>query len=398
LLSTAYLRDPHPLYHEIRAVAPVAWSEAFRSWILTRYEDVAWALREPRLKTGGRMHAFLGQLTPADQARADVIDRHYALTIPFMDPPRHTFVKGLVQKAFSVSMVESLRPAVEHLVDRLLDQAAERGSSVDLMPDLAQGLPINVIGMMLGVPEADRAQFRPWTNHIFGIFSSGHAVAERVELGRRNLLAMRDYLAELIEARRHRPSDDLVSELIRVSEAGENLTTEEILANCVTLFTAGHETTSGLIGNAFLAFFRHPDQRSLLMERPELLESAVEECLRYDTSVQRAWRLASADLDVAGVAIPRGDIVSPMVAAANRDPARFPEPDRFDIERERNRHVSFGHGIHFCVGAMLARLETGVAIRAFFERFPKAEHNESGIEWGDDMTFRTLRSLPVQLQ
>jgi cytochrome P450 len=370
LLSSAYLRDPYPIYARLRDQAPVAWSEAFRSWLLTRHEDVLWALREPRLTTGGRMHAFLKQLAPEDRSRAEAIDDHYASTLPFLDPPRHTVVKALVQKAFSLPMVEGLHPAVQELVDGLLDDM--EGDEVDLMSQLAQLLPIHVIGTMLGVPKADRARFRPWTNHIFAIFSSGRAITKRIDLGRENLLEMREYLRAVIDERRREPRNDLISQLVRVSEDGETLSAGEVLANCVTLYTAGHETTSGLIGNAFLALFRHREQLQMLLDNSELIGSAVEECLRYDTSVQRAWRLAATDIEYQGCMLPRGDIVSPMVAAANRDPARFPDPDRFDITRAGGRHVAFGQGIHFCVGAALARLETSVAITTFFERYPSA--------------------------
>jgi cytochrome P450 len=395
-LSEGYLSDPYPIYERVRSVAPIGWSGAFQSWVLTRYDDVLWALREPRLTTSGRMRRFLQQLSQDERARADVIEKHYETTLPFLGPPRHTVVKSLIQKSFSVAMVERLRPSIQQLVDRYLDEADN--GEFDIMVQLAHQLPVQVIGTMLGVPESDRGQFRPWTNHIFAIFSSGHAVADRVETGRANLLEMRAYLHGLIEERRRRPQDDLISELVRVSEAGETLTEDEVLANCVTLYTAGHETTSGLIGNAFLALLRHPDQLRLLREHPELIGPAVEECLRYDTSVQRAWRLAAEDIDVGGITIPKGDIVSPMVAAANRDPHRFPDPNTFDISRKSNRQVAFGQGIHFCVGAGLARLETSLAITTFLRRFSEVHHSDDSVVWGTDMTFRSLRSLPVSVR
>jgi cytochrome P450 len=269
----------------------------------------------------------------------------------------------------------------------------------DVMTQLANVLPINVIGQMLGVPPADRAQFRPWTNDIFAIFSSGPPTAETARKGAQSLGEMRSYLRTLIEDRRREPQDDLISELVAMSESDEPpLTDAEVLANCVTLYTAGHETTSGFIGNAFLALFRHPEQRRRLQEDPDLIRGAIEECLRYDTSVQKAWRLVTEDVEIAGVAIRKGDGVSAMVAAANRDPAHFSEPDTFDIGRKIDRHLAFGHGTHFCLGAMLARLETAVATTTFLRRFPNARHDEDGLVWGQDLSFRSLLALPVRVR
>jgi cytochrome P450 len=186
--------------------------------------------------------------------------------------------------------------------------------------------------------------------------------------------------------------------MIRISQVeGSPLTEEVVLANCVTLYTAGHETTSGFIGNAFLALFRHPEQLQLLRDDPRLIPGAVEELLRYDTSVQKAWRLATEDVEISGVTIPAGDRVSAMTAAANRDPEHFTDPDRLDIGRKIDRHLAFGHGTHFCLGAMLARLETVVAITAYLDRFPSVHHDEDGLVWGRDVSFRSLLALPVRV-
>jgi len=396
LASDAFLADPYPTYGRLRAQAPVAWSETQYSWVLTRYDDIMAALKDPRMSNAGRMRALLEPLAEGDRWSVDLIADHYDSTLPFMNPPRHTGVKTTLQKPFTTRSVQALRPDVEELVDELLDEMD--GDSHDLMTQFATLLPINVIGRMLGVPAPDRAQFRPWTNRIFAIFSGGMPTMEKVQAGAQSLFEMRTYLRALIEERRRGPREDLVSELIRISQAdGSPLTNEVVLANCVTLYTAGHETTSGFIGNAFLALFRHPEQLQRLRDDPELIPDAVEELLRYDTSVQKAWRLATEDVEISGVTIPAGDRVSAMVAAANRDPGHFPDPDRLDIGRKIDRHLAFGHGTHFCLGAMLARLETVVAITAYLRRFPSARYDEDVLVWGRDVSFRSLLALPVQV-
>jgi cytochrome P450 len=396
LASDAFLADPYPTYGRLRAQAPVAWSDVQGSWMLTRYDDIMSALKDPRMSNAGRMRALLEPMTGDVRPGADLVADHYDSTLPFMNPPRHTKVKTPLQKPFTHKAVATLRPDVERLVDELLDGMT--GDSHDLMTQFATLLPINVIGSMLGVPAPDRAQFRPWTSRIFAIFSGGMPSTETVRVGSQSLREMRTYLRTLIEERRREPREDLVSDLIRMSQAEESpLTDEVVLANCVTLYTAGHETTSGFIGNAFLALFRHPEQMERLREDPELIPDAVEELLRYDTSVQKAWRLASEDVEISGVTIPAGDRVSAMVAAANRDPEHFSDPDRLDIGRRIDRHLAFGHGTHFCLGAMLARLETVVALTAYLPRFPSARPVEDGLAWGRDVSFRSLLALPVRV-
>jgi cytochrome P450 len=396
LVSDQFLADPYPTYRRLRVEAPVAWSESQHGWILTRYDDIMFALKDARMSNAGRMRALLEPLADGDPWSAELIADHYDSTLPFMNPPRHTGVKTTLQKAFTTKAVAALRPDVEGLVEALVD--GMDGDAHDLMTQLATLLPINVIGKMLGVPAPYRAQFRPWTNRIFAIFSGGLPTPETVRLGAQSLFEMRTYLRGLIDERRRDPRQDLVSELIQMSEAeGSPLTDEVVLANCVTLYTAGHETTSGFIGNAFLALFRHPGQLRRLQADPELVPGAVEELLRYDSSVSKAWRLATEDVEIAGVTIPAGDRVSAMVAAANRDPGHFPDPDRLDIGRKIDRHLAFGHGTHFCLGAMLARLEAAAAITIYQRRFPNARHVEEALVWGRDVSFRSLLALPVRV-
>lgn len=396
LASDGFVADPYPTYARLRTEAPVAWSDRRQSWILTRFDDIMAALKDPRLSNAGRMRALLEPLATGEPWGANLVADHYDSTLPFMNPPRHTQLKTPLQRPFTTRSVEEMRPGIAKLVAALLDDMD--GDAHDIMTQLATLLPVNVIGQMLGVPPPDRAQFRPWTTDIFSIFSFGTPSPATIRRGAQSLSEMRAYLQGLIDERRIDPRDDLLSHLIEMSRVeGSPLTDDVVLANCVTLYTAGHETTSGFIGNAFLALFRHPDELARLRAEPDLMKNAVEELLRYDTSVQSAWRLATEDVEIAGVTIPAGDLVTALTAAANRDPAHFADPDRLDLGRRIDRQLAFGHGTHFCLGAMLARLETVVALTAYLERFPHAEHDEPGLVWGRDPLFRSLLSLPVRV-
>ena len=280
-------------------------------------------------------------------------------------------------------------------VDGFLDDVG--GDRMDVIADLAAPLPVNVIGMMLGIPEADRAQFRPWTERVFAIFSSGTAVPETVAAGRECLEEMRSYLGALINERRRDPQDDLISRFVGISEAGETLTNDDVLTNCVTLYTAGHETTTGAIGNSLFALLRHAEQLERLRREPSLIDVGIDELMRYDASLQRGWRIAASDVERGGVMIRAGDMVSPMIGAANRDPEQFESPYLLDLARRPNRHLTFGQGMHYCVGAMLAEMEVTVAISTLISRFRTIEAIEDEIVWGADMTFRSMRSLPVRV-
>lgn len=401
LRSRDYLVDPYPIYARLREEAPpVAWSESFRAWLLMRYDDVLWATRDPRLVVSPRMPTLLAQLPEADRVRASPIVDHYAATLAFTDPPRHAVIRALMQKVFAANAIAALGPSIQALVDSYLD-AAEM-DVFDIVPQLALRLPVDVIGELLGVPSPDRAQFRPWTDDILGIFSTGRVAPDQANAGLASLAEMRTYLLDLIRERALEPRDDLVSWFVEQARPGGTLSRDEILANCVMLYTAGHATTSGLLSNAFLALFRHPEQLRCLRENPRSIETAVEELLRYGTSVQRAWRVAATEIEYQGCVILKGDTVYPLLGSANHDPLRFNQPEELNLGRQNNRQMAFGQGIHFCLGAGLARLEAAIAINAFLRRFPNATHIEEKVAWDDHMglgsTVSTLVSLPVQLR
>ena len=398
LVSPAILSDPYPIYHQLRAEDPVHWSDAWGCWVLTRYADVIAVLRDYRRFTNvGRIASFLDQLPANVRAQIRPLYDNFTVGMPNTDPPEHTRVRGLVNSAFTARVVEGMRPRVQEIVDGLLDQA-ESGGAMEVIGSFAYPLPAIVIAEMLGVPAEDRDRFKAWSDDIVAFHGTGRPHIETIMKSTAALLETKAWLLRLIEARRKQPEDDLISALVAAEERGEVLSETELVATCITLLTAGHETTTGLIGNGLLALLRHPDQLRKLRENPALIGTAVEEFLRFDTSFLRAWRLTAEDVEIGGKQIPKGQTLSLMLGAANRDPAQFEEPDRLDITRDPNLHTSFGWGIHFCAGAPLARREAEIAFTTLLRRFPHMKLDETGVEWQQNNTFHNLKSLPVILQ
>jgi cytochrome P450 len=301
-----------------------------------------------------------------------------------------------VSKAFTPRVVEGLRPRIQQIVDGLLARAREQGS-MDLIEEFAYPIPVNVICEMLGVPVEDHERFKGWSLDIARGLDSillppDSDVPKRSAASR---TALADYFRELIAKRRASPRADLLSGLIAAEEAGDKLSEHELLATCILLLIAGHETTVNLIGNGTLALLRHPDQLQRLRDNPGLIGTAVEELLRFDGPVQRTARIPSEDVVIDGRTIAKGEMVMPFIGAADRDPAQFADPDRLDIGRTDNRHVAFGLGIHFCLGAPLARVEGQIAINTLLQRLPKLALATEAPEFRQSLTLRGLKSLPV---
>jgi hypothetical protein len=318
---------------------------------------------------------------------------------PFLllDPPDHTRLRGLVSKAFTPRMVATLRPRIERLVAGLLDALQPTGG-MDVIRDVAYPLPAIVIMEMLGIPPADRDRFKTWSDDQMA-FLGGRFPGDPLEPARRagaSTLAMNAYLRDLIAARRRAPQADLVSTMVAVEEQGDRLSEQELTATTALLLVAGHETTTHVIGNGLLALLRNVPQLQRLQREPALLPLAVEELLRYDGPVQFVNRVAAADIAIGGVTIPAGDTILLVLAAANRDPAQFPEPDRLEITRQPNDHLAFGFDRHFCLGAHLARVETQIALSALLTRFPDLTLAAETLEWQPNPLIRGLRSLPVR--
>ncbi|HSE93732.1 MAG TPA: cytochrome P450 [Methylomirabilota bacterium] len=387
-MDPEFLADPYPTYHRLRAEDPVHHSP-LGFWVLTRYEDVVAVLRDPRCvkePIAALIAARFGVAVPPGIGLS-MLDR---------DPPDHTRLRSLVSKAFTPRVVQRLRLHVQQIVDGLLDRA-EAAGSMDLIEQFAYPLPVIVICEMLGVPVEDHERFKGWGLDIARGLDS-ILLPPDSEVPRRSAAArhaLSDYFRSLIVERRAAPRDDLLSALIAAEEAGDTLSEDELLATCILLLVAGHETTVNLIGNGTLALLRHPGELQRLRESPSLLASAVEELLRFDGPVQRTARVPSEDVTIGGRTIGKGEMVMPFIGAADRDPAQFPEPDRLDIARADNRHIAFGWGIHFCLGAPLARLEGQIAIGTLVRRLPKLALAVDRPEYRQSLTLRGLQALPV---
>ncbi|MSQ48213.1 MAG: cytochrome P450 [Deltaproteobacteria bacterium] len=387
-LLPEFIANPYPFYQRLQTEDPVHRSTLLPdSWILTRYADAAMVLRDPRF---GRQDA--ARFFQERFGAGPVVDV-YTKWMLFRDPPDHTRLRTLVSKAFTPRAIENLRPRIQILVDELLG-AVQAAGQMDIMNAIAYPLPVLVICEMLGVPAKDRDVFQAWSGDVARTLDPIQT-PETVARGHAVVARMCDYFRELIAELRHAPKDDLLSAMIVAEEQGDRLTEEELLANCILLFSAGHETTVNLIGNGMLALLRYPDQRKKLAEHPELIESAVEEFLRYEGPVQITGRGTQHDIEIGGKQIKAGERIFTILAAANRDPAQFPDPDRLDITRRESRHLAFGYGIHFCLGAALARLEAQSAINTMLRRMPRLALQTDTVQWRPAFTLRGLQELPV---
>ena len=385
-LDPAFKDDPYPSLRRLRELDPVN-ATPIGIWRLTRYDDVVRLLRE--VPAGVRTTD--GRLPGVDESRLEG-QREFMLQ---QDPPAHTRLRKLVSKAFTPRAVEAMRGRAESIVDECLDRIEARGS-LDVIADLALPLPATVICEMLGVPVADRDRFTEWTARATHGLAAEIAPPDVLALAAEAGEALGDYFANLIAKRRDNRSDDLVSALIRAEEQGDRLSASELVSQAIGLLIAGFETTIGLIGNGVRALLRHPDELEKLRRRPERVASAVEECLRFDGPILLTVRILHEDAEFGGKTIPRDAVVWALLAAANRDPAHFPDPERFDIERSPNPHLAFGGGAHLCLGTHLARMEAQTAIGRLLQRFPRLALESEQVEWGPSL-FRVPARLPVSI-
>ncbi len=386
-LSPEFRRDPYSVLKRLREFDPVNQTP-LGVWRLTRYDDVLRMLKE--VPSGVRFED--GTAFGSVGIGAGVGPGQFILRV---DPPDHTRLRKLMSQAFRPRAIEQLRQRVQGLVDELLDGAAERGE-MDIIADLALPVPSTVICEMMGVPLADRASFTGWTaaaTHALAAMFQPPEVLERAVVG---AMSLANYFTDLIAERRKNLGDDILSDLIRAEEAGDRLSEVELIGQSVGLLIAGFETTIGLIGNGVLALMKHPEQLTKLRAQPQLIDSAVEECLRYDGPIVLTVRITREATRFGDKTIPANTPVMCLLAAANHDPAHFPNPERFDIARHDSDHMAFGGGVHFCLGAHLARMETQVAIGSLVQRFKKIERTTTDIEWGASL-FRVLGKLPVRV-
>ncbi|MBW2279743.1 MAG: cytochrome P450 [Deltaproteobacteria bacterium] len=386
--------NPYPMYQRLREKDPVHRSRLAGCYVLSRYDDVASVLKDERFSANERnlpgfekMQQKLikqGVLDP-DEPEAPMMLR--------MDAPDHTRLRTLVNKTFTPGSIRRLMPRIDEIVNELVDELSQRGE-MDLIADFAHAVPVIVIAEMLGVPSEDRARFRHWSNEI--VRNMGISNVDDARAAAQASRELRAYFESIAEERRRNPQDDLLSGLLQAEEEGDRLTWDEVVGTLILLLVAGNETTTNLIGNGMLALLRHPEQLEELRGDPGLTENAVEEMLRYDPPVQATSRIALEDVQFDGGTIPKLCETIVLIGSANRDPEQFDAPDAFDLRRTDNRHLSFGFGVHFCLGSHLARYEGRTAIRALVDRFPGMKLATDQLEWRKNPILHGLRSLPVR--
>lgn len=390
-LDPAFIRDPYPFYHQLRAREPLHRSP-LGFVVATRHADIALLLRDRQLGKRFR-ERMVKRLGP--QALNEVSYRGLELMMLTRDPPDHTRLRGLVTKAFTARRVEEMRPRIQALVDDLIDKIIDRGE-MDVIRDFAHPLPVMVICDMLGIPEEDRGPFLESSRIVGRILDPVPLPREELDRANESSLAQAAYFNDLFERRRREPKDDLITHLVQAEEAGDRLSNEELFANVQLLFGAGHETTTNTIANGLLALHRHPDQLEALKADPSLTPNAVEEVLRYDSAVQMTGRASFEPIEIDGFRIEEGEGVICLLGAGNRDPAVHQAPDRLDIRRKDPKPLSFGGGIHHCLGAQLSRIETDIAFRTLLARLPNLELPEKdNPAWRPSFTLRGLTKLPA---
>ncbi|WP_416896353.1 MAG: cytochrome P450 [Minwuia sp.] len=389
--SPEFVRNPYPSFHMLRASQPTM-KTPLGFWVATRYEDVAQILKDKRFGKGFEARTIQRYGEQIFQNPAYDSMRNWMLT---QDPPDHTRLRGLVSKAFTARRIEGLRPQIQALVDELLDGVVGRGG-MEFIREFAYPLPVNVICDMLGIPAEDRARFEVGGKMSGRLIDPTPLTPEELQSSNEGFLEQADYFKELFAARRAEPQDDLTTVLVQAEEAGDRLSEDELVGNMILLFGAGHETTVNLLGNGMLALLSTPGQYEKLRDNPDLIPGAIEEMLRFDSSVQMTGRAAFEDVQVGDVTIGKGEHVLCLLGAANRDPEQFEDPDDFRVDRVNVRPMSFGGGIHFCLGAQLARVEGEVAFRSLLQRLPNLRLGfEGDADFKPTFTLRGLTGLPL---
>lgn len=393
-LDPATHADPYPSYRRLRELAPVHRSP-LGILVLSRFADIDVVLRDPRF---GHTMSDEVKLLKVMHGPGSVTVDEFSRWMLMLDPPDHTRLRGLVQKAFTPRAIEALRPRITELVDRFVGSLLahlEADGWADIVDELALPLPVTVITGMLGLPIEDEPQARLWAEAIAQALDPivSEEQARRSDDAVEQLTA---YIASVVEERRRHPGPDLLTKLIEAEDSGGHLSSQELISTVTLLFGAGHETTRNLIGNGMLALIKNPEVLARLRADPSLIRNAVEELLRYDSPVQLVGRVAKTDMEVAGEEVPAGMAVACIVGSGNRDPAQFPDPDRLDITRPDLRMLSFGGGIHFCLGAMLARMEGALAIGTLLARAPELALVDREPQWRPHITLRGLSRLPVR--
>lgn len=391
----ATMADPYPALARLRREDPAHWHPVLKGWIFTRYDDVRNLLLSDGL-SAERLLGFYARLPAEDAATLREIIHYLNLWIAFRDPPDHTRMRRIMRHAFNGRAMAAIETGVAPIVDLLLSRLEGRGR-IDFIADYALQVPAFVIMDLLGVPRARLDEFKRWSDDMAVFIGGARRADDKYARAERGCVEMAAYFRGLIANLRARPRDGFVMDLIRARDEGDALSDDEIVATCILVLFAGHETTTNLIGNAALTLLRHPDELAKFRARPDLTESAIEEVMRFDGPSMGLVRAVARPHELHGRTLREGDRVFVMITGANRDPEAFENPDVFDIERAPNRHLTFGQGAHVCIGARLAREEGRVAVRRFFHRFPDVRLTDEAPEWRDAMVPRGLTRLALDL-
>jgi cytochrome P450 len=365
------------------------------AWAIFSHAECSAIAKDPRL-SAKRAKQMLALLPPDSQSEFRELARMLNLWLIFMDAPEHTRLRKLLNKGFAPAAVEGLRPQVEDIVDRML-KPLKHGAAIDLMREFANPMPVRIISEMLGVPEELHDTFVDWSRAIAVFRGNPERTVEQARAAQDALIAMTDFFRKTVAERRRNKGSDLISLLIDIEEDGEVLTEEELYAQCIALLFAGHETTRNLIGNGMYTLLKNPQATAELREKPDMIRSAVEEILRYESPVQFTARVLKEDIEVCGQRIPKRWSILCMLGAANRDPKQFKEPNELNLKRLNNQHLAFSAGPHFCIGNQLARLEGQISLLNLVRRFPEMKLTGPRPEWAATFGFRGLKSLPVTL-
>ena len=395
LSAPEVIANPYPYFHQLRKEDPVHWNDWWGGWVLTRYDDVQASFQDRRL-SADRMTPFMKGLKKEAGGDLHPSFRLFSKWMVFTDPPVHTRLRMLVNKAFTPRRVEGLRVRIQEIVDEMLGRVISAGR-MELIREFAYLLPVTVIAELLGVPAQDHENIKDWSDEITLFIFGAIGVPDRRQRAQRAMSELADYLQAIIAERRREPQNDLISALIAAQEQNDTLSDEEIVATCSLVLFGGHETTTNLISSSTHALLRNPEQMERLRNDPSLISTAVEEFLRYDGPSKAMVRIASEDFELRGKEIKKGQRLLLMQSAANHDPERFTDPDSLDITRQPNPHVAFGYGIHFCLGAPLARIETAVTINTILRRLPnlRLDIDPSKLAWHPQIVSRALKTLPV---
>lgn len=389
LVSPAMMVDPYPIYRRLREEQPVFWSDTWNAWVVSRFDDVAASLKDKEnLSNENRQGLLFAGLTD-DERQSLCPLRHYFAQKDVIgsDPPDHTRMRALVQKAFSPKTVAALEPRIRAMAESMLGGAVKTGR-FDFVHEVAHPLPVVLIAEMLGAPVEDRHLFKEWSSDILGFQGTGQTTFGPAMISQKSLVAMFEYMNRLIDDRRKSPRDDLITALALAEEGGQGFSRDELLATCNTILTAGHETTTNLMGNLVHQLLLDPAQWAALRDNPALIAPAIEEALRYEAPKQRNFRRVKKTHTFAGVEFAENEMVFQVIGAANRDPATTDNPEVFDLRRTKIEHLSFGYGIHFCLGATLARMEARVVLETLLKYAPDARLVPESMRWQERVQFR----------